>query len=78
MKELKLLVEELEERIAPAFVITPPGGGNGPEGEVGPEPGDRPTKGGVDPGIANNPKEGPSERGAWNAHDHADPVVEKG
>ncbi len=71
MKELKLRVEELEERIAPTFGIFP----GAVDGEGGPhEPGE-PVADGVGPVKAGFPsRDGPNDDngnsgdGAWNAH----------
>ncbi len=59
-KELKLEIEELEERIAPTFIIDPSGNGHG-QG---------------DPDVTVTPPQpSPSGgRGAWNAHDHSDVI----
>ncbi len=69
-KELKLEVEELEERIAPTFTITPPGSDTNVHTVLpANQPGDSPPRNGT-PGSADPDDNAGVGRAAWNAGDN--------
>jgi hypothetical protein len=63
-KIVELKIEELEERIAPAFLITPPGSDANTQDVF-------PTS---DAGMSREDHGNGSTRAAWNGPDHADPL----
>ena len=80
MEKIKLQIEELEERIAPTWVVIPAADGSPPADEsgVGPVKDGFPVLGEGDDSVLpdnDNPAE-EAGRGAWNAHDHAEDVID--
>jgi hypothetical protein len=73
MKEIKLQVEELEERIAPSFMLTVNGTPNDPTGggQAGFEASFGPDSGGF-------PSQNPDGLAAWNAHEQSPVLVNGG